>query len=109
MQIKKKEKTKMQKEEEKTRGSSQGWSLKSNDDIRVFIEGLELGQSASILCDCLQSLYIKVNRIYKLSSTNKEAQGTTQLEDVIESIEFVSEKFDAFKADRQKRKEKQQN
>ena len=50
----------------------------------------------------------KVNEIYKLSSSTKDAQmkDAKQLEDVSESIKFINEKFEEYEADR-KQKEKE--
>ena len=44
----------------------------------------------------LKNIELRVNEIYELSSSTKDAQikGTKQLEDVNESIKFINEKFE---------------
>ena len=44
----------------------------------------------------LKNIELRVNEIYELSSSIKDAQikGTKQLEDVNESIKFINEKFE---------------
>ena len=56
----------------------------------------------------LKNTELKVNEIYELSSSTKDAQikGAKQLEDVNESIKFINEKFEEYEADR-KKKEKE--
>ena len=83
-------------------------SKESNDDTDVFTEGIESSHCASILYDCLKNLESKVNEIYELSSSTKDAQikGARQLEDVSESIKFINEKLEEYEADR-KQKEKE--
>ena len=56
----------------------------------------------------IKNLELKVNEIFELSSSTKDAQikGAKQLEDVSESIKFINEKFEEDEADR-KQKEKE--
>ena len=56
----------------------------------------------------LKNLELKVNEIYELYFSTKDAQikGAKQLEDVSESIKFINEKFEEYEAD-QKEKEKE--
>ena len=77
----------------------------SSLDLSLSIES---PRCASILYDCLKNLELKVNEIYELSSSTKDAQikGSKQLEDVSESIRFINEKFQEYEADR-KEKEKE--
>ena len=84
------------------------WSKETSGDTDVFAEGIESPRWASILYDCLKNLELKVNEIYELSSSTKDAQikGAKQLEDVNESIKFINEKFEEYEADR-KKKEKE--
>ena len=98
-------------EERKTaRESSSSLSLsnKTSDDTDAFGEGIESPRSARIIYDCLKNLELKVNEIYELSFSTKDAQikGAKQLEDVSESIKFINEKFEEYEADlKQKEKE----
>ena len=80
-------------------------SKETSDDIDVFAEGIEPPRCASILYDCLKNLELKVNEIYELSSSTKDAQikGAKQLEDVSESIKFINEKFEEYEADRKQK------
>ena len=83
-------------------------SKETSVDTDVFAEGIESPHSANILYDCLKILELKVNEIYELSSSTKDAQikGPKQLEDVSESIKFINEKFEEYEADlKQKEKE----
>ena len=83
-------------------------SKETSDDIDVFAGGIESPRCASIFYDCLKNLELKVNEIYELSSSTKDAQikGAKQLEDVSESIKFINEKFEEYEADlKQKEKE----
>ena len=77
----------------------------SSLDLSLSIES---PRCASIPYDCLKNLELKVNEIYELSSSTKDAQikGSKQLEDVSESIRFINEKFQEYEADR-KEKEKE--
>ena len=81
-------------------------SKETSDDTDLFAEGIGSPRWASILCDCLKNLELKVNNIYKLSSSSKDAQikGAKQLEDVSESIKFINEKFEEYEADRKQKK-----
>ena len=99
-----------QKERKKGRESSQDSSLSKEtiDDTDVFAKGIEFIRCANIFYGCLKNLESKVNKIYELSSSTKDAhiKGAKQLEDLSESIKFINEKFEEYKADR-KRKEKE--
>ena len=99
-----------EKEKKKARESSLDLSLskETSDDTDVFTKGIESPCCASILYDCLKNLELKVNEIYELSSSTKDAQikGAKQLEDVNESIKFINEKSEEYEADR-KKKEKE--
>ena len=99
-----------EKEKKKARKSSLDLSLskETSDGTDVFAKGIESPRCASILYDCLNNLELKVNEIYELSSSTKDAQikGAKQLEDVSESIKFINEKFEEYKGDwKQKEKE----
>ena len=96
-------------ERKKFRESSLDLSLskETSDDTDVFAEGIESPRCTSILYDCLKNLELKVNEIFELSSSTKDAQikGAKQLEDVSESITFINEQIEEDEADR-KQKEK---
>ena len=97
-------------EEERKKAREQfGFIIKETiDDTDVIAEGIESPHCASILYDCLKNLESNVNEIYELSFSIKDAQikGAKQLEDTSESIKFINEKFQKYKADR-KQKEKE--
>ena len=94
-------------ERKKVRESSSNTSL-SKDDTDVFEERIESPRCAGILHSCLRNLEKKVNKIFELSSSTKEAQikGARHMEEVNESIKFINEKFEEMEADR-KEKERQ--
>ena len=87
-------------ERKKARESSLNISL-SKDDTDIFEEGIESPRCAGILYSCLQNLEKKVNKIFKLSSSTKEAQikGVRHMEEVNEYIKFINEKFEEMEAD----------
>ena len=80
-------------------------SKETSDDNDVFAEGIESPCCSSILCDCLKNLVLKVNEIYELSSSTKDAhiKGAKKLEHVSESIKFLNEKFEETKGKRNSR------
>ena len=90
-------------ERKKARESSLNISL-SKDDTDIFEEGIESPRCAGILYRCLQNLEKKVNKIFELSSSKKEAQikGARHMEEVNGSLvrKFVNEKFEEMEADR---------
>ena len=94
-------------ERKNARESSLNLSLskETSDDTGVFAEVIESPRCASIFYDCLKNLELKVNEIYELSSSTKDAQikGAKQLEDVSESIKFINEKFEEYEADRKQK------
>ena len=78
------------------------WSSSySNHD--VFEEGLVYSNCRSILFDYLKILESKVN-----TNTLKESQikGEMQLTDLVETVNFLSEKFHQSEADRKLKKKK---
>ena len=76
-------------------------SKETSDGTDVFTEGIEFPHSGSILYDCFKNLESKINVIYKLSSSTKDAQikGAEQLLDVSESIKFINETFKGCEVD----------
>ena len=68
----------------------------------VFEEDLDSSNCRSILFDCLKNLESKVNRIFENTNTSKENQikGEKQLTDLTETVNFLSENFYEFEADR---------
>ena len=94
-------------ERKKVRESSLNTSL-SKDDTYIFEEGIESPCCAGILYCCLQNLEKKVNEIFELSSSTKEAQikGARHMEEVNESIKFINEKFEEMEADKGKKSNK---
>ena len=62
--------------EKKARESSLYLSLRkeTNGDTDLFTKGMESPSCTSILYDCLRNLQSKVNEIYQLSSSTKDAQ-----------------------------------
>ena len=94
-------------ERKKVRESSLNTSL-SKEDTYIFEEGIESPFCAGILYSCLQNLGKRVNEIFELCPSTKEAQikGARHMEEVNESIKFIKEKFEEMEADR-KDKEQQ--
>ena len=79
---------------EKKADSSLDLSLsKETSDDTEFAERIDSPRCESILYDCLKNLESKVNEIYELSSSTKDAQikDAKYLEDVSESIKFINE------------------
>ena len=77
-------------------------SISSCSNHDVFEEGLDSSNCRSILFDCLKNLESKVNRIFENTNTSKENQikGEKQLTDLTETVNFLSENFYEFEADR---------
>ena len=77
-------------------------SSSSYRDHNVFQEGLDYSNCRSILFDCLKNLESKVNEIFVNTNTLRENQtkGKKQLTDLAETVNFLSEKFHEFEADR---------
>ena len=82
-------------------------SSSSYSDHDVFEEGLDSSSCRSILCDCLKNLESKVNEIFANTNSLKENQvkGEKQLTDLAETVNFLSEKFHEFEADRKLKEE----
>ena len=80
----------------------------SKEKFDELTEGIVFPRCASILYDYLKNLESKVNEIYELSSSTKDAQikDARQLEEVSESIKIINEKFEGCEVDR-KQKEKE--
>ena len=81
-------------------------SKETNDDPDVFTEAIESPRCAIILYDCSKNLESKVNKIYELFSSTKDAQikNTRPLEEVSEPVKFIIEKFDKYEVDRKEKK-----
>ena len=77
----------------------------NQDDADVFAEGVDSSRCVSILYDCLKNLDKKVNKIHLLSTTLNDAQikGTQQLKEVNDTIKFINDKFEEFKAGRREK------
>ena len=91
---------------EKKADSSLDLSLsKETSDDTEFAERIGSPRCESILYDCLKNLESKLNEIYELSSSTKDAQikDAKYLEDVSESIKFINEKFEEYEADWEKK------
>ena len=82
-------------------------SSSSYSDHDVFEEGLDSSSCRSILFDYLKDLASRVNEIFENTNTSKEnlIKGEKQLTDLVETVNFLSEKFHESEADR-KLKEK---
>ena len=82
-------------------------SSSSYSDLDVFEESLDSSSCRSILFDYLKNLESKVNEIFENTNTLKENQikGEKQLIDLAETVNFVSEKFHEFEADRKLKEE----
>ena len=82
-------------------------SSSSYSDLDVFEESLDSSSCRSILFDYLKNLESKVNEIFENTNTLKENQikGEKQLIDLAETVNFLSEKFHEFEADRKLKEE----
>ena len=82
-------------------------SSSSYSDHDVFEEGLDSSSCRSILFDCLKNLESKVNEKFENTNTLKENQikGEKQLTDLTETVNFLSEKFHEFEADKKLKEE----
>ena len=89
------------------RKAKEATSSSSYSDHDVFEEGLDSSSCRSILFDCLKNLESKVNEIFANTNTLKENQikGEKQLTDLAETVNFLSEKFHEFEADRKLKEE----
>ena len=67
----------------------------------------ESPRSAAIQYNCLQNLEEKVNKIFKLSSSMKEAQikGTRHMEEINKYITFISRKFEEIEDRKEKERQ----
>ena len=74
----------------------------STDDTDVFGDGLESADCKAILFNCLKNLDGKVKEIFDLVNTTNESQikGEQQLKCLMDSVEFISARFDEYEADR---------
>ena len=82
-------------------------SSSSYSDLDIFEESLDSSSCRSILFDYLKNLESKVNEIFENTNTLKENQikGEKQLIDLAETVNFLSEKFHEFEADRKLKEE----
>ena len=80
----------------------EGSSATSTDDTDVFGERLESADCKAILFNCLKNLEVKVKAIFDLTNTTNESQikGEQQLKCLTGSVEFISARFDKYKANR---------
>ena len=87
--------------------SKEATSSSSYSDHDVFKEGLDCSSYRNILFDCLKNLESKVNEIFANTNTLKENQikGGKQLTDLAETVNFLSERFHEFEADRKLKEE----
>ena len=60
-----------------------------------------------MLFNCLKILKVKVKEVFDLVDTTNESQikGELQLKCLTESVEFISDRFDEYEADRKKKDE----
>ena len=95
-----KEVTDPKKAKEATPSSSYG-------DHDVFEEGLDFSNCRSILFDCLKNLESKVSKIFANTNTlnNNQIKGEKQLTDLTETVNFLSEMFHEFEANRKLKEE----
>ena len=71
-------------------------SASTADNCDVFIEGLESPECKEILFNCLRNLQEKVTEIFNLAqdTRNMQIEGDKQLEELKNSVEVISDKFD---------------
>ena len=77
------------------------------DEGDVFNEGIDSSGCREILFNCLKNLEAMVMEIYEQGNENKNMyiKGEKQLVDLVESVKFMSSKFDELENNR-KEKEK---
>ena len=77
------------------------------DEGDVFNEGIDSSGWGEILFNCLKNFEAKVMEIYEQGNENKNMyiKGEKQLVDLVESVKFMSSKFDELENNR-KEKEK---
>ena len=82
-------------------------SSSSYSDHDVFEEGLDSSSCRSILFDYLKDLGSRVNEIFENTNTSKEnlIKGEKQLADLVETVNFLSEKFHESEANRKLKEE----
>ena len=90
----------------KKREDSSTTCFSENDD--VFLEGLKSENFRSILANCFKSIQEKIEELFVMIRKNNETQikGEKQLEDLINSVKFMSSKFDEHEKERLERETK---
>ena len=78
-------------------------SFSENND--VLLEGLKSGACSSILANCLKSVQVKMEELFVMVRKNNETQikSEKQLEDLTDSVKFMSSKFDEYEKERLER------
>ena len=68
---------------------------------------MESADCKAILSNCLKKLKVKVKEIFDLANTTNESQikEEQQLKCLMESVEFISTRFDEYEAERKKKDE----
>ena len=87
----------------KKREDSSTTSFSENDD--VFLEGLKSDDFRRILANCFQNIQGKIEELFTMFRKNNETQirGEKQLEDLIDSVKFMSSKCDEYVKERLER------
>ena len=84
----------------KMREDSSTTSFSENDD--AFLEGLKSDDCRSILANCFKNIQVKIEELFVMVTKNNETQikGEKQLEDLTDSVKFMSSKFDEYEKER---------
>ena len=89
----------------KKKKTRDGSPASSTGNWDVFKEGLESPKCKEILFNCLKNLQEKVTEIYNLGhdTRNIQIKGDKQLEELKQSVEVMSDKFDECEIDRKEK------
>ena len=73
-----------------------------SESTEVFAGGLKSSECVSILFNCLQNLEKEMKNLRDIAHTTQENQikGTKQLTDLLESVNFINEKFQEYEQGR---------
>ena len=91
--------------EEQRKKIRDGSSASTTDNCNVFEEGMESSECKEIFFNCLRNLQEKVIEIFNLpqDARNMQLKGDNQLEELKSSVEVMSDKFDEYEKDKNKK------
>ena len=76
-----------------------------SESTEVFAGGLKSPECVSILFNCLQNLEKGMKNLRDIAHTTQgnQIKGTKQLTDLLESVNFINEKFQEYEQDRREK------